>query len=133
MQHLYDDYTIYVGREEKKIGIFPIKSNMCDKMISAEPTQKPVTAEIKFNGKEPDGFLDNPIIVTMRKTEPVTETWRFYAQRLSFGVDNIKMSITKIEYYVDGEEKLFWDTFMNIHRILGKDLMAETRKNIGID
>ena len=132
MQHLYDDFTIYVGKEEKEIGNYPITSNICDKMVFVIPDQKPVIAEIKFNGKEPDGFLDNPIIVTMRKTEPVTETWRFYAQRLSFGVDNIKMSITKIEYYVDGEEKLFWDPLNYIHRILGKDLMAETRKNIGM-
>ena len=46
--------------------------------------------------------------------------------------NEMEFEVTRLKVYLDGEEKFIHDKLNFIHRVNGNDLLAQTRKNLGL-
>jgi len=51
-------------------------------------------------------------------------------EQAAAGDASITMQIYYVHHWMDGEEKLEWDVFKFIYTVNGKDMLAETRRNL---
>jgi len=51
-------------------------------------------------------------------------------EQAAAGDASITMQIYYVHHWMDGEEKLEWDAFKYIYTVNGKDMLAETRRNL---
>jgi len=130
--------TAYTKDEKDCFGLVVVRSNMGDLSVySSIPDQQIYEAEISFPGNNCLSLLPaNPLRLTLR-TDDVRagqsyETWKITGQVEAFTVNFLKISLSLVEHYIDGDEHIYWDAYKYIHRIDGKDYMEETRKNVGI-
>ena len=130
MTKWFDGFTAFTEDPDDCLGLVKVYSNMSDLMFYSSTSQGSYSAEITFPAANAHKLLPaNPLCLTLRKN---LETWKLIGQILSSSHDNVKINLTAVEYYVDGDENLKWDVFKNIHRVKGHDFMEETRKNIGM-
>jgi len=61
---------------------------------------------------------------------PLSEANSGSVEPATAGESSIKMEVYYMHHWIDGEEKLEWDCFKGIHTVNGKDMMAETRRNV---
>jgi P2 family phage contractile tail tube protein len=87
--------------------------------------------------------LRNEIVVVNKDThanERVSNRWVLKGplsqanpgsvEQAAAGEASIVMQIYYVHHWLDGDEILEWDPFKGIHKVNGKDLMAETRRNV---
>jgi phage tail tube protein FII len=131
MSQWLNGFTAYTEDTNNCFGLAKVYSNMGDLMIIPTTFQGSYSAEITFLDNNAFKLVSaNPLRLTLRNN---LETWKLTGTVLSFSDNNLKISLTAVEYYVDDDEKLKWDVFKYIHRINGHDHMDETRKNIGME
>jgi hypothetical protein len=139
MTREYSGFTAYSDDDKDCFGLVDVLSNMGDLSVYEVASNKPpYKAEIYFSGNDclrlPPA---NPFRLTLRRNDERTgqayETWKLIGQATAFPVNPLKISLSSVVHYIDGDEHIYWDVFKPIHRINGKDHMEETRKNLGME
>jgi P2 family phage contractile tail tube protein len=87
--------------------------------------------------------LRNEIVVQNAENhaqEKVPDRWVFKGplsasnpgsvEQAAAGDASITMQVYYVKHWMDGDEKLEWDIFKYIYTVNGKDMMAETRRNL---
>jgi len=138
MRELYG-FTAYSDDEKDCFGLVDVLSNMGDLSFYTDvPNQQMYEAEISFSGNNYSRLISTNLLLLTLRTNDVRadqpyETWKLAGKATVFPVNLLKITLTKVVHYIDGDEHIYWDKSEYIHRINGKDYMEVTRKNLGME
>jgi len=128
MYKKFNGFTAYEEASNSNLGKVDIYSNMLG-LFNRVFEKGGYKAEIYFLETIAIEFA-NPFRLTLRKDK---ETWRLTGQGTTFLGNKLTISLSLVEYYIDGDEHIYWDVYKYIHRIHGHDKMKDTRINLGLE
>jgi hypothetical protein len=124
----FNKYTAYTDDEENCLGLVEMYSNIRDLLnYSVDSSHNSYSAEINFLEKDYSCLINSSQIINLilRKDNrsQACELWKLTGTTNVIPVADNKLSVylSKIVYYFDGDEHIFWDAFKLIHRIRGVD------------
>jgi hypothetical protein len=131
-------FTAYLNDEKDCLGLVDVHSNMGDlSEYTIYSIQQSYLAEISFLETNCMSLVPaNPLHLTLRNNDERPgqkyETWKITGQT-TFPDNVLKINLSLVKHYINGDEHIYWDPYKYIHRINGIDYMEETRKNLAME